>query len=648
MPVDPMTNQRLDMPFGRTKAAHEQGELRHPMRYPSPFFDISKFYMPQTVKELFKWCKYFYKTNGLITSVVYKLSEYPVTELNYNTPEDVEEVGPKKIKDLLKNQFRINDFLIEVGLDYFVYGNCLVGIYFPFKRLFKCPKCNTKNQREDFTEFGKKGDLKYKKHKFEGECPNCGQHTKFKIEDKAIKRKKKINLIRYNPENFDVEHNEITGDTSYYYAVPSKIKKKVLRKDERTLMTLPKKFLESIEKGKKVRMNEEKLYHFKRADVADNDMGWGMPLILPVLNKMFHIQVLLKAQQTIAMEHLVPLRVLFPADNQSDAAPHQHTGLGMWKNRVETEIRKWKQDPNYMPVMPIPLGSTTVSGDGKMLLLTQEMRMIEEEIINGLGVPQEFIMGGLSWSGSSISLRILENHFLVYRNQLEEFLNKFLVKQLSNFLDVKPIEVKFTEFKMADDVQKMQLMQQLNDAHKISDEKFLKEVANVDWKQQLSQILEEYESKQDLFEKIGEEQGTIQGIMQGKVTQEQMKAQQQGVEQKSNQKPPDAEGYWQELLQMIEQKKMMEEQEMQMDPEQMATEYAHQLLNMEEEERVQMMQQMQQENPQLFQLVVQKAQELEQQAGEPQPQEPQREPVEEPMPERRPPRREGGGGMMPG
>lgn len=650
MAVDPMTNRRLDTPSGRPDSSrNSQGELRHPMRYPSPFFDISNFYMPQTVSELFKWCRYFYKKKGIITAVVYKLSEYPVTEINYEVPEEVESTGAEKLETLLDEQFRLSDFLIQVGLDYFTYGNCITGIYYPFKRFFKCTECGYKNQEEEFGSFGHKGELKYENHDFKGECNDCGHYGKFKIEDKAVKRKNDINLIRYNPENFTLDHNEITGKTTYYYDVPKDIKKKVTKKDKETLMTTPKRFLEAIEEDKSVKMNPDKIYHLKRADVADNDMGWGMPLILPVLTKMFHIQVMLKAQQTIAMEHLVPLRVLFPADNQSDAAPHQRTGLGMWKQRVEGEIKKWKQDPNYMPVMPIPLGSTTVSGDGKMLMLTQEMQMLKEEVINGMGVPQEFIMGGLSWSGSSVSLRILENHFLVYRNQLKEFVNKFLIEELSNFLDVKPIKANFTEFKMADDVQKMQLMQQLNEMKKVSDKKFLKEVANVDWKQQLDQILEEYDAKGDLFEKMGNEQGTIQGITQGKVAKEQMRAQQEGVEQKTNTKPPDMEGYWEELVQAIEQREMQEEGEMQMDMEQMATEYAHQLLNMGEEEKMQVMEQMQQENPQLFQMVIDKAKELEQQAAQqqPQPQQQQQPQQEEPMPEKKPPRREGGGGMMP-
>jgi hypothetical protein len=52
--------------------------------YPSPFFDIAQTYMPPTVKELFRWCKYFFYKDPVIGAVVTKIAEYPVTDFVYN------------------------------------------------------------------------------------------------------------------------------------------------------------------------------------------------------------------------------------------------------------------------------------------------------------------------------------------------------------------------------------------------------------------------------------------------------------------------------------------------------------------------------------------------------------------------------------
>ena len=661
-----LTGKRIDILD--SAANHNQGKLKQAMRYPSPFFDLSKHYQPRSMKELFKWCRYYYKRDGLITSVVYKLSEYPITDLIFE-PNNFEDNGREKLKKLLTKHIKVKDLLIKIGLDYFTYGNCIVTIYFPFKRFFKCPKCETMNQKQDFRKiFGeeenkdKVGELDFKDHEFRGECPHCRAITDFKIKDDAIKQTKKININRYNPEHFDIEYNEITGKTTYKYNIPKKIKQKVRKKDEDTLMTLPKLYFDAIKKKKPVVMKNSNIFHFKRADVSDDDMGWGMPLILPVLRDMFHLQVLRKAQQQIAMEHLIPLRVLYPADNQSNASPHRRTGLGNWKKNVEGEIRKWKRDPNYIPIMPVPLGNQTISGDGKMLLLTQEMKMHKEGIISGMGVPQEFIFGGLSWSGSSISLRMLENHFLVYRNTLMDFLNNFLVSKIANFLGVKPIKVKMQEFKMADDVQRKQLLQQLNQMNKVSDKTLLKEVGGLEYSEEIDQIIKEMKDKMELFDLEGMEEGKKQGKVQEMVAKAQAKAQKEAAKEhergENESGPGNLRAAWEMIQQFLEQEEMLEEQQeienmqqqvmMQVDPEQMAAQYAEEIMQMPEDEQQAMLGQMREENPELFELVIHKLQQIQEAAAEGSHHDhPEGEgghgggPVDmRPQPEQRPPRRD--------
>ena len=55
------------------------------LQYPSPFFDIAHTYMPATVKMMFRWCRYYFLVNPLINAVVFKMSEYPVTDILFDT-----------------------------------------------------------------------------------------------------------------------------------------------------------------------------------------------------------------------------------------------------------------------------------------------------------------------------------------------------------------------------------------------------------------------------------------------------------------------------------------------------------------------------------------------------------------------------------
>jgi len=142
---------------------------------------------------------------------------------------------------------------------------------------------------------------------------------------------------------------------------------------------------------------------------------------------------------------------------------------------MEEQIKKWRSDPNHIGVFPIPIGYQELGGNARALMLTPEMKFLEEEIINSLGVPLEFVKGGSTFTSGSVSLRIVENAFLTYRELLGDFLNYFVVEKLSQYLNYPPVALEFKKFKMADDIQAKQVVMNLNQSGKISDEKMLEE-----------------------------------------------------------------------------------------------------------------------------------------------------------------------------
>ena len=79
-------------------------------------------------------------------------------------------------------------------------------------------------------------------------------------------------------------------------------------------------------------------------------------------------------------------------------ATHNTTvNLQDWRDQIAGEIRRWRSDNNYIPILPLPIGQQTIGGDGRALLLSQEIRVWSEHIIAGMGVPVELIFGGLSY-----------------------------------------------------------------------------------------------------------------------------------------------------------------------------------------------------------------------------------------------------------
>ena len=126
-------------------------------------------------------------------------------------------------------------------------------------------------------------------------------------------------------------------------------------------------------------------------------------------------------------------------------------------------------------------------------------------------------------------LRMLENHFLVYRQDLLKFLD-FVSKKISSFLDIKPRKIKMQEFKMADDIQRKQLFMQLNSLAKISDSTMLKEIAGIDAKGEAAQIAKDLVARYTADKLLARQQGLMQAKTQGLIIEEQAEAQRRVME----------------------------------------------------------------------------------------------------------------------
>jgi len=486
MPVSSYTNSNL------------ADSAQSSSRYPNPFFDLANNSIPKNIKTLFKYCHSFFHTDPFLSNVVRKLTEYPITELLYETSTDV--ALRKKYDTILHEKLDINRVLIEIGLDYFTYGNCFISIFSKFKRYL----VNTQTGMKYPIDTVK---YRYYRHKFW--VKENGIDVECTIEDEPIVAIEALRLVRWNPDNIDIDYDPINGESRYFYNIPPDTRKKILAGDEFTLKNTPAVFLEAIQKKQKVELDQKTFYHFKRPGLSESDMGWGKPMILPALKKIYYLQLLQKGNEAIAHEHVVPKKSIAPAGTGS-VDPLSQMNMPKWVSQMEGTVKKWKKDPNYIAVFPIPITYQELGGNARSLMLTPELKFLEEIIINSLGVPLEFIKGGASWTGSSISLRIVENMFLTYRQGLINFLNHFLVPKLTMFLKYPAVKLKFKEFRMADDPQTKQLVLQLAEMGKLSDEKLLDSYGYVP-----EEVQTELNSSRDSSRKNSIEDMKSQAIAQG-------------------------------------------------------------------------------------------------------------------------------------
>lgn len=436
------------------------------LAYPNPFFDLSRHYFPKSVKTLFRYCRIFYYQNEFIHNIITKLAAYPITDFIFERVED--KTVKENYKELVEHHLKLKSFLVECGLDYYVYGNCVVSANMKFKRFLECPICQDSAPAE-------KRAYRWVSFSFVGDCAKCGNHgVTFTINDQYLKNPKYFKLIRWAPENINIDHDDLTGESRYFYTMNDKIKKGITNGKREIIERVPELFIRAIKENKKIELDPKNLYHFKRPTLAEEDQGWGKPLLLASMKSLWYMQTLRRGNEAVVAEHLVPMRSLFPAA-QANLDPYSSLNLGKWRAGVEDQLVKWRKDPNSVGIFPIPIGYQSLGGDARVLMVTPELKFLEESTINAMGVPIEFIKGGSTWTSSSVSLRIVENMFINYREQMTEFLNYFVVPKIKYFLGYPPVKIKLKKFKMQDDLQAKELLLQLSQGGKLSDTTLLEE-----------------------------------------------------------------------------------------------------------------------------------------------------------------------------
>jgi hypothetical protein len=460
-------------------------------RYPNQFFDLAQQYMPPTIKELFRWCTFYYYNSPLIGATMRKVSRYPVTDLIYEDgQESVRELWQHIFDKILSMKVR----LLETNLNYHVYGNAFISIHLPFTRFLICPACGERQPIQNWDWTFRGSDFV-----FSGKCSKCDHNGSLDVKDVPYKDLKGIRIIGWNSENIHIKYNEYTGRYIYMYTVPSKLRNMILRGDKDIIEDLPMIVIEALKKRRMIRFHHDAIFHMKAATLAEQDQGWGKPAIIHVLKDMYYFYTLRRSQEAIAMEHIIPCDLIYPLPNaQQD--PYIHTDLSNWRIQIETIIRKHRRDPNFKGVIPIPVGTTRVGGDGKMLMLSPELSYLNQTIVGGLGMSAELLFGSATqFTGASIQLRMLENDFIQNRSQLIDLVT-WIKDKIRIWANIPNIDgIRFSDFRMADDVQRNQQVIGLNAQGKLSDETMLTELG-FDWDQETQKMIMEAQIKNYLMD----------------------------------------------------------------------------------------------------------------------------------------------------
>jgi very-short-patch-repair endonuclease len=414
-------------------------------RFYSPLHTPSNWQIPTRRKEIYQWCRFFANYEPKVAAALDFYSQFPVTDFENVVNDPV----VKKFYDDLKRELRIVHWLKIIAYEYYCLGDAFV-----FSDIH-CPTCGGT-----------------------GTIPGTHDRTQNTWQTCNHEGGTFTGLTVLNPDWVEVQTSSLNPDNEIITMIPDQKLREIVSKGQPKEIydRIPDHLKVEIMKGKPIQLNPLCVTH-----LAHNRLGYqpyGRSIIMRLFRTLAYKDKLTQAQWIVADRHIVPVRVVkvgndtFPASQQDVA-------------EVQAQLLATSNDPNLTLVTHHAFDYDWIGASGKVLQLTKEWDNINQELLDGLMINQALLNGeGPNYSSASIGIEAMIQRLESFRSILAEFIEERIYRPIAIMRGFsKPDEegnpvpnypkVKWKELKLRDDTQRKNLVMQLADKGKISDQTLL-------------------------------------------------------------------------------------------------------------------------------------------------------------------------------
>lgn len=479
-------------------------------KFPNPFYDVASEFVPTNINNIFEWAEYMYTTMGTWRTASRRVVRYFLTEvvLDGESDEEREDYG-----DFLERDLHLLTELAQIGDDFMTYGNVFVSMYFPFDRFLKCEKCYTEYHCDAV-------NYQYNANQgtFTGKCPKCKNTGAFSHEDRRSPDKKKVKIIRWNPKQIRMRVHDVSGETTYYWEIPSEFAAKIQQGDHFYVKDTPWAILQcfsrSVGDSKQplFQFSEDAIYHFKESSLAGLPIvGWGIPPILPNFKLAYYIQVLRRFDEAIAHDFIVPFRVMYPDYGPSPSQdPLARDSMSGFVAQMRQMVQAHRNDPTLVQIAPYKVGYQMLGGEGTQLTPKDQIAQALDELLNSLGYPAELYRGSLSIQAFPVALRLFEKTWGSLVDGYNDMIS-WMLRKISRHFMWGDIDGKLRSVTLADDLERKALSLQGAAGMDVSKGTAYKPFG-IDYLDEQRKVVEEQQAMQQLQQEAMDEQQAQQGL----------------------------------------------------------------------------------------------------------------------------------------
>ena len=479
-------------------------------RFPDPFCDIASLSMPESIQSALRWCEFIMNCNGVYRQAVDRVVSYFLTDIQI---EDLgkNELGREekdKYEEFFNNTIGIKNALHSVAMDYLTYGNSFTTLLVPFRRYLSCKKCGLEMPIAQI--YNKPAcAFKWQNFQFHATCPQCKYTGEWSHIDRRTSDTADLKIKRWSPHEIELLWDPYTDDVRYVWRIPEDYRTLIKQGHLHHLERASWEVIQAIKDNKNLMFDKDIVFHLKEDALAGlRNRGWGISRILANFRQAWYVQILMRYNEAVALDYVIPFRVITPAPRGGDAQssdPVHTINLSSFTARVQAMLRARRSDPARWNVLPFPVNYQALGGDASQLAPKELIDQGLDTLLKCIGMPVELFNGTLTMQAAPAALRVFEANWGHLPHNLNRFLG-YVAEQVAKIKSWEPASVTLIRVTHADDLNRQMAKLQLMMGGQISKSTGLKSVG-LDYDEETKRTLEE--------ERIyAEEQGKMQKEME--------------------------------------------------------------------------------------------------------------------------------------
>lgn len=389
--------------------------------YFSPFLTAQAYQIPNNRKEIYLWSQWYYDNEPKVAAAIEFYTDFPVSGFTL-------ECSNGYVKDYfedLVNKLNFAKWLPLISQEYHLRGDVFI------MGNIECQHCHGLNINED------------------GEpCQHEGATWR------------SISVL--NPDTVETTAYFHDQDPLYYMTVTDDMVRVIQEKKPKEVYDrIPPEVRKKILAREPIHIHPEAIYHLKRG--AAPWQPYGTSMVRRLFQTLAYKDKLRQAQWLVAERNILPIKIVKVG---SEERPANDEDL----QDVQDQLTSVANDPLLTLVTHHNFDFDYVGASGKVLQLTNEFELIEQDIIDGFMLNKAIINGeGPGYQNAAVGINAMAKRLERFRGELAYWIEERIFKPIAiwNGFTVEGKrgqeeyiypKIKWDDLQLKDDTGKLQMM----------------------------------------------------------------------------------------------------------------------------------------------------------------------------------------------